>query len=59
MTKTLCIAVTFLLVGCDGPTNDEIIAETQKCRDAGMDTQTLINSWTYQVRKVQCVPKKD
>jgi hypothetical protein len=40
-------------------TNDQVIVEVKKCRDAGMDMQTVHNGLTYSIIKVVCVPKKD
>jgi hypothetical protein len=48
-----------VLTGC-GPkelTNDEIIAESNKCMDAGFRANVLRNGWDWSVIGVQCLPK--
>lgn len=52
-TLTVCL---LLLAGCS-MSNDEIIAETKKCEDAGMDAQQLARVWDYRVQQVQCISK--
>jgi hypothetical protein len=54
----LIIAV-LLLNTCDdwsAMSNDEIITETKKCKNEGMDVEVLRGE-TKEIYKVQCVPK--
>lgn len=41
----------------DALSNDQIIAETKKCEDAGMEANQILNGFTYDVTKVICSPK--
>ena len=57
--KYMAVMLFVILAGCDNPspmTNDEIIAETKKCADAGMVAVPLIQALTgdEQIRKIQC-----
>ena len=54
------LLITLLLVaGCMEPiSNDEIISETKKCEDAGMDATVYHNGLTLQPERVECVPRK-
>lgn len=50
-----------LLTSCNFPspmTNDQIITETKKCRDAGLEARPLYTN-DDQIVKIQCMPKKD
>lgn len=38
--------------------NDEIISETKKCTDSGLDTMIVIKSLTYKIVGIQCKPKE-
>jgi uncharacterized lipoprotein YajG len=57
MTKILSICALLALAGCDSPSNDIIIQETKKCVDAGLEAQALVDGVSYEVRKIQCLPK--
>ena len=47
-----------LLIGCQrSMTNDEVISECAKCTKAGLKPVVIQNGFTYEVRKVICVPK--
>ena len=37
--------------------NDEIIAQTKKCNDAGMKTSRVINNFNYKVEEIICEEK--
>ena len=37
--------------------NDWVIAETKKCEKAGMEAQVIQNIFTYNISKINCVPK--
>ena len=58
--KVLVIFIFLLFLGCDPKpmTNDKIIAECKKCKDAGMYAEVVHNSWTYDVIAVHCLPEK-
>lgn len=56
MKKLILIPLIFLLAGC-GLTNEEIIAETKKCKDAGMEAERIFNGITYDITKIQCGEK--
>lgn len=58
MTKKIAILACLLLAGCS-ITNDEIISETKKCTDAGMEPKAVINGWTYEITKIVCYPPGD
>ena len=59
MKRNLCLIILLLgLLGCQFMTNDEIIAEVDKCKKAGLDYQVIQNSYTYDVFKVICIPPK-
>ena len=51
MQRALAIAAFTLLAGCNAMTNDEIIAETQKCEAAGLRAVYISNN------TIQCRPK--
>lgn len=54
------IILTLILTSCDQAkemTNDQIIAETKKCRDAGFTPQVGFNGWNGRVLFVQCLPR--
>lgn len=40
-------------------TNEQIIAETKKCEDAGLDATTIYNGFNYKVWEVICKPKQN
>ena len=48
---------TGILYGCHVATNDEIIAETKKCTDAGFSAQLKINGMSGEIVGIQCIPK--
>ena len=50
------IIILVFLAGCQGMTNDEIIAETKKCEGAGLDAHLWMNGINQ--RWIQCHPKK-
>lgn len=53
----LILAIT-ILAGCGRAlTNDEIIAETQKCEAAGLRAVVQYNGMTMNARKVTCLPE--
>lgn len=49
----LLVAISFGLSAC-GMTNDEIINETKKCKDVGMEAFQTINVADYSVHAVTC-----
>jgi hypothetical protein len=52
----LLIPLIFLLSGC-GMNNDEIIAETKKCINAGLKVEIIYNGFTYDIDKINCIEK--
>ena len=61
MKNYLFIIITalslILSISCTPPmTNDEIINEVKKCKDAGLNTQIIYNT-NFEIRKIQCIPK--
>lgn len=52
----IVLPLLLLLAGC-GLSNDEIIRETKKCKDAGMEVDVIYNGITYDIGKIQCVEK--
>lgn len=56
MKSLIAVGFAAFLIGCSGLTNDQIIAETRKCREAGMGVATVTNLFTYETEKVICVP---
>lgn len=58
MKKLLLILLTVILVGagCKSMTNEEVIAETQKCEDAGMEATLGIRLIDYRTMFVACHP---
>lgn len=63
MKKLLLLLILLPIVflsGCSKEiSNDDIIKETKKCESAGLRAKTIPNGWTYDVVKIQCVPKGD
>lgn len=55
MKKLLLLLL--LLPGCKGMTNDEVIAEVQKCERAGLKAEIIQNGINFQTVRVQCVPR--
>jgi len=55
----LILILSLFLAGCGSLSNDDIIKETQKCKEAGMSTITFINGLTSRIIEIQCAPKKD
>ena len=41
-----------------GLSNEQIIAETAKCRKAGLNTYEVIHVWTYDITKIVCTKEK-
>lgn len=37
--------------------NEQIISESKKCTDAGLQAQAIINGLTSRIIDIQCVPK--
>jgi hypothetical protein len=56
MKRAILILAILALVGCSGLTNDQIIAETRKCREAGMGVAVVMNLFTYETEKIICTP---
>jgi hypothetical protein len=62
ISLALTILFIFILISCKlkpGMTNDQIISETKKCHDAGMDARTVTNDLTYETILVVCSPKEN
>jgi hypothetical protein len=52
-----CVALAAILtLGCGGMTNDEIIAEVNKCRRAGFDAVVHHDGITFAPRYIECIP---
>jgi len=58
MKKTLTVLTLALFLGACRETmpNDEIIAETKKCEEAGMQAVPLFSGFT--LTRIQCRPKE-
>ena len=50
--------LTLFLAACS-MTNDEVIAETKKCKESGMDVIAFRHAAAGVITKIQCAPKKD
>ena len=50
--------LTLFLAACS-MTNDEVIAETKKCKEAGMDVLDFRFAAVGVITKIQCAPKKE
>ena len=57
MNKAI-IFLTLFLAACS-MTNDEVIAETKKCKEAGMDVLDFRHPAIGVITKIQCAPKKE
>lgn len=56
--RILFLTAVLGLAGCDQPmTNDQIIAETKKCEDAGLDVSVGVDGWNWNITHITCVPK--
>lgn len=54
------LIISCILVGCSKPlTNDEIIAEKNKCLAADMDYDVYLNGFDYKPRFVSCKKRGD
>jgi hypothetical protein len=51
------LLLLLLLPGCKGMTNDEIIAEVQKCEKAGLKAEVIKYGINFRTERVQCVPR--
>lgn len=49
------VLIALLLAGC--MSNDEVIAATKKCEDAGMDAQLMVGTFHGWPMDVQCQPR--
>lgn len=55
--KVVFILAILLMTGCGDPlTNDEIIAETKKCQNAGLTTGYHSN-WRGELVRIVCFPR--
>ncbi len=50
--------LTLFLAACS-MTNDEVIAETKKCKESGMDVIAFRFADAGEITKIQCAPKKE
>jgi hypothetical protein len=59
MKKIILILSVILLGGCSTQSqiNDEIITETKKCEENGLEAQPL-TTMNGMVNSIQCLPKK-
>lgn len=55
MKKILLIVAVLSLASCS-LTNDQIIAEAEKCEAAGMEAKIYFNGFE-EIRKISCIPK--
>jgi len=53
----LLIFMGVVLGGC-GMTNDEIVSESKKCKDAGLTPVAFQHYWSADIVKVTCIPKQ-
>ena len=58
MKHTPLLLLTLFLAACS-MTNDEIIVETKKCKEAGMDVLAFRFADAGEITKIQCAPKKE
>lgn len=58
--KTLGILMAALLAaGCSGMSNEEIVKQTNYCKENDMGVRTVFNGLTYETMKVICIPRKE
>lgn len=57
MRSIYAILLCAALCGCS-MTNEEVIQETKKCRDAGFDVGMVRSGWTYRVVDIICLPRQ-
>ncbi len=58
MNKIILILAIFL-VGCAQISNNEIIEETKKCEEAGLNAEKHFNGWTHNTTEIVCSPRKN
>ena len=56
--KTILLLLFLMLSGC-AMSNDDIIAETKKCEDAGMIAVPHYNGFTERIVVIQCAPCRE
>lgn len=56
--RWLLPALTLLLLAGCSMTNDEIIAETKKCEEAGLDAVGYIRAIPGTIEHIQCHPRR-
>jgi len=58
MFKSLSLIIILIISGCS-MSNDEIIKEHEKCKNAGMSTIVNNNGYSNNVKSVVCMPPKN
>lgn len=52
------VGLFFMWITPDAMTNEQIITETKRCEDAGLEANQVMNGFTYDVTKVICGESK-
>ena len=55
--KLFLVLFVLLIAGCKEMTNDEVIAETKKCIEAGMKVEKIMS--LTKTMSINCVVKKE
>ena len=64
--RSILVGMVLMAVGCSGKimTDDEVIATTKKCKDAGMDIDYVYSvagviGFRQGIQRVYCVPPRE
>lgn len=61
MLRVTVAVVLVSLVACSDMspmTRQQVIAAVNECTDAGFDARVMQNGWTFEIYRVDCIPKK-